>query len=182
MEVNMVDMQNPDSLFTESKWPGRVIAFFAMVLGIVLIGSAVFVGYFFKSLEIVAVIPKSGEGAQLISMGILTKAAFGILAVYFGAAAMLAGAATAFYTSRGSHQVNASAGGAAFAVATASPGVAAVIAGAVVVVAVLYMPLSFTSSAIQGRGSGEVAKLEKVPLPPPDKVLDKGESEPATHQ
>ena len=125
------------------KWHGRVVAGIAFVLGLTIVMSLIFIS---RNLDILnAIINSNMLGNPHFawsSMGVLGQVSLRILAVYFGAAAMLAGTATAFYSASGRTDLSGEGHGVKVALATASPGIAAVLCGAIVVCVCASLPIS----------------------------------------
>ena len=106
----------------------------AVVLGIAIVASLVFIS---RNLDILSSVIESNKLGKpqfaWSSMGLLGQISLRILAIYFGAAAMLAGTATAFYSTAERTTASGEGKGLQLALATASPGIAAVAAGAIVI-------------------------------------------------
>jgi hypothetical protein len=124
-------------------WQGFVMKGTAAVLWIVIVASLVFIAWnTFVIASIAGAFKTHSPMYSWAGMNILSGTMLRTLAIFFGAAVMFAGAATAFYTlghtTNISGQQGAGADALKFAVATASPGVIAVLAGGfVITVAVL---------------------------------------------
>ena len=117
-------------------WQGFVVGGIALVLAVAIIASLMFIS---RNMDILADVIQSNRAGNpqfaWASMGVLGQVSLRILAVYFGAAAMLAGTATAFYSTSDKTTLSGDGkqAGVSFALATASPGIAAVVAGGVVI-------------------------------------------------
>jgi hypothetical protein len=163
-------------------WQGFVMKGTAGVLWTVILASLLFIAWnTFVIANIVGTFKPHSPMYSWAGMNILSGTMLRTLAIFFGAAVMFAGAATAFYTIGQSINVSGEKGSGAdalkFAVATASPGVIAVLAGAFVISVAVLSKIESQLSGQPGQETFNMGLVQSSPaaIPTAAEVLKQAE-------
>ena len=162
------------------KWQRSILTMTAIALFITLGCALIFIAWTANVLFSLGGMHTDDPLYSWTSMTVLANTTMRVLGIFFGAGCMFAGAATAFYTV--GHNTNISGGGGQassafqFAIATASPGIIAIVAGATVVVSTVYAKSTFQYTP-GTRNTPATSSTNALPSP---EELFKGKTEPTT--
>lgn len=129
------------------QWQHSILRMTAIALFVTLGCALIFIAWTANTLFTLGALHADDPLYSWTSMAVLANTTMRVLGIFFGAACMFAGAATAFYTAGQSTNITGGGGQSTnafqFALATASPGIVAIVAGAAVVVLAVYAKSTF---------------------------------------
>lgn len=170
--TNEVKQSASESRNSAPKWQRNILAMTAVALFTTLGSALIFIAWTANTLFNLGALHPDDALYSWTSMTVLANTTMRVLGIFFGAACMFAGAATAFYVTGQTNNLSGGGGQGSnafqFALATASPGIVAILAGAAVVVLSVYAKSTFQYTPA---GRSSAAPTTASALQSPDELF-----------